>query len=564
MDFISEYLRANPLIAVFLTLGLGFWLGKLRIGTFNLGAVAATLIVGVVIGQTGVAVPDMLKSVFFLLFLFSTGYSVGPQFVRSFRKSGWKQMVFAVVEALVCAGTVLVAAWALGYDSGIATGLYAGSQTASACLGMVGDTVREMPLDGASREYMLSIIPACYAATYVLGTIASAWYLSTVGPKLMGGLAKVKEEVASIEQELDRGTRLQPGQMLAGRPVIFRAFRLQGKIVTLPANSADIEEALAQRGMRVFVERARTGGIIVNPGEDTMLREGDTVVFGGLAEDVIRLEETIGPDTSDAELLSFAAQKTPVTVSARGADGVSVGKLREQSCMQRVMIASISRGGRNLPVKCNLELNAGDVVVLVGWPCDVERAAQRIGFADPQSNMTDMVFLGLGIAAGCILGTLSLRLHGVPMAVGSSVGALVAGMAMGWWRSRRPTFGHIPESSLWLLSNLGINMFIAVIGLTAGASLGLGLEKAGWWIIPVGLACTLAGLTLSVVIGRRLFRFSAPETLGCVAGARCSVASIGAVEDVLQSDVPNLGYTVTYAVANVALVFSALLVLFLT
>ena len=150
------------------------------------------------------------------------------------------------------------------------------------------------------------------------------------------------------------------------------------------------------------------------------------------------------------------------------------------------------------------------------------------------------------------------------MSLGMSVGALIAGLSLGWLRTRRPVFGHIPSSALWIFNNLGVNMFIAVLGLTAGGALMQGLKTAGPLILLVGAILTILGLIINILIARKLFRFSTPVTLGCVAGARLSVASIGAIQSVVQSDVPNLGYTVTYAVANISMVFSSLLVLFLT
>ena len=127
-----SFLQSHPLLPLFLTLGIGFWLGKLKFGSFSLGSVAATLIVGVIIGQADIAIPDMVKTVFFLFFLFSVGYGVGPQFFRAFRGNGVKIVAFAAVAALVSAGVVVIAASLLGYSKGVACGLFAGSQNASA------------------------------------------------------------------------------------------------------------------------------------------------------------------------------------------------------------------------------------------------------------------------------------------------------------------------------------------------------------------------------------------------------------------------------------------------
>lgn len=562
MDWLISFLREHPLIPLFLTVGAGFWLGKVRFRSFSLGAVAATLIVGVIIGQLKITVPDMVKNIFFLFFLFSTGYSVGPQFFHSLKGSGRRQALFALVEALVCAGFVILAAMLAGYDNGIATGLFAGSQTASACLGMVSDTVREMPLDLSGKEYLLAIIPACYAVTYVFGTVGTAWFLSSVGPRLLGGLGKVKKDVAAIEQNLDKDDTAGPGEIQARRPVVFRAYEASGDFFTVPRTIEEIETHINTPESRLLVERARVDGKIVNPTETLLISRGDHLVIAGRAESMVESHLSIGDEVPDPELLSFSAQKTPVTVSSKGA-GQCFGQLRKRDYMERVMVATLRRNGHKLPLLNDTELYPGDIITLVGWPRDVAAAAADIGYPDRQTVTTDMVFVGLGIALGCIIGALSISMEGIPMSLGASVGALISGIILGWVRTRRPTFGHIPQPVIWIFNNLGINMFIAVIGLTAGASFVYGLKTAGWSIFLVGAICTLLALVCNIFIARKVFRLSTPDTLGCVAGGRLCVAAIGAIRDTLQSDVPNLGFTITYAVANITLVFSSLIILFL-
>lgn len=558
-----EFLRAHPLIPLFLTLGFGFWLGRFKVKGFALGSVAATLIAGIIIGQIHVTIPDMVKNVFFLFFLFAVGYGVGPQFFRSLRGPGLKMMGFAVVGALVCAGIVIGAAHIMGYGSDIAAGLFAGSQTVSACLGMLGDTVREMPLDDTQRQRMLMLIPACYAVTYIFGTVGSAWFLSTIAPKMMGGLDKVKDDVARIEQLMDKSTSpTSPGMIPAHRPVMFKAYKAESDFFDTPRSASEIHEYYDKAGIRVLVERARINGKVMNPSKYNLIAKGDEVVLGGRSEVMINLENAPGAEVYDPELLNFGAQRTSVTVSHKK-DGVTLEILRQLPEMERVVVSSIKRNGMNIPVKAQTEIHAGDILILVGWPADVAEAASVIGYADPQTDATDMVFVGLGIAVGCIIGAISIKIKGIPMALGTSVGALVMGLFLGWLRTRKPTFGHIPSSALWIFNNLGVNMFIAILGLTAGGALMQGIHEAGVMIILVGAVLTILGLVINIWIARKLFHFSTPVTLGCICGTRLSVASIGAVQSVLQSDVPNLGYTVTYAVANISLVFSSLLVLFL-
>ncbi|MBD5306367.1 MAG: aspartate-alanine antiporter [Bacteroides sp.] len=562
MESFFEILRHNPVIPIFLTIGIGFWLGHLKYKSFSLGAVAATLLVGVIIGQIGIEIPAIVKNIFFMLFLFSIGYSVGPQFFRAFKGDGLKQLAFAVVGALVCAGTVILAAKIMGYDTGVAVGMFAGSQTASASLGVTSETIRGLAMSEEAKQHLLDIIPTCYAVTYVFGTIGSAWYLSNIGPMLLGGMKKVKAEIAEIERALDDGEeKIAPGMVLADTPVTYRVYRADNDWFSTPRSIDEVEDYFASQNKRIFVERLRLRGKITDPSSKVKIRKGDLMVLSGRSEVIVEESPMLGQEIADHELLNFGAENLPVTVARKDVDGMTFGKLRQQPFMKGVLVSKIARNNMSLPGKNNLVLERGDVLTLCGSPRNVANAAKAIGYEDRQSVTTDMVLLGLGIALGCFVGALAIHIGGVPVSLSTSGGALLSGLFFGWLRNRRPTFGHIPDSVIWIFDNLGLNMFIAVVGLSSGATFISGLKEVGFSLFFVGIIATLFALTVNIFIARKLFKFSAPETLGCVAGARCGVASIGAIQDALESTVPVIGYTVTYAAANLILVFSSLLVL---
>ena len=128
----THFIQANPALAVFLTIALGFLLGKLRIRSFSLGTVTSVLLVGVIVGQLRIEIPEPAKTLFFLMFLFAVGYAVGPQFFRGLKKDGLPQVAFAVVVCLLCLGSVWLFSWLMGYTLSQAAGLLAGSQTMSA------------------------------------------------------------------------------------------------------------------------------------------------------------------------------------------------------------------------------------------------------------------------------------------------------------------------------------------------------------------------------------------------------------------------------------------------
>ncbi|MDE7442817.1 MAG: aspartate-alanine antiporter, partial [Muribaculaceae bacterium] len=288
LDYIIQLFRDNQVIPIFLTIGLGFWLGNIRIKSFSLGPVTATLIVGVLIGQIGINISDTVKSLFFMLFLFAIGYSVGPQFFRSLKGDGVKQIAFAVTEGLLCVAVCVIVARIMGYNTGTAVGIFAGSQTMSAVIGVGADTINSLGLSTERRDYLISMIPACYAVTYVFGTIGTAWIIANLGPRLMGGLEKVKQQTAELEAEMDQGEfSAEPGYIVANRPISFRAYKAESDFFRKSRTIKEIEHYFKGRGLRLFIERLRIKGNIVDPKPDITVRRGDLMVIGGHRETVV-------------------------------------------------------------------------------------------------------------------------------------------------------------------------------------------------------------------------------------------------------------------------------------
>lgn len=147
--------------------------------------------------------------------------------------------------------------------------------------------------------------------------------------------------------------------------------------------------------------------------------------------------------------------------------------------MHGVSVRRIKRAGIDIPVFAQTMVDSGDTLELVGLKKEVETAAKQLGYIDRPTNATDMVFVGIGILIGGVIGALAIHIGGVPISLSTSGGALIAGLVFGWLRSKHPTFGQIPESSLWVLNNVGLNMFIAVVGISAGPSFIQGLKEVG-------------------------------------------------------------------------------------
>lgn len=564
IDWIVKTLRENPAIAIFLTLGIGFWIGKLKYKTFSLGTVTSVLLVGVLVGQLDIAVPGPLKQVFFLLFLFAIGYSVGPQFFASLRGSGLKQVGFAVVMCIIVLATTIGVAKLFHYNAGEAAGLFAGAQTVSAVIGVADDTIQTLGASAADKKAWTDIIPVAYAVTYIFGTIGSAWILGSLGPMMLGGLKKVRQQTEDLERSMNQDpSASDPALINAWRPVVYRAYKAENDYFATPRTVSEVEDYMMSKGHRLFVERVRSGSATTSlPGSDFKISKGDEVVISGRREFIIEDESWIGAEISDPALLSFPVEQIPVMVASKNVVGTTVGDFRNSKQCHGVIIGSIKRGGVAIPVLADTRLERGDVLTLNGPVADVNAVASYIGYADKPTTASDMVFVGLGIAIGAIIGAIAIHVGGIPISLSTSGGALIAGLVMGWLRSKHPTFGYIPEPAVWIFNNVGLNMFIAVIGISAGPTFVSGLEQVGWQLLLAGAIATTVPLLLGIWIGDKVFKFHPAINLGCVAGSRVTTAALGAIQDSLQSTVPAMGYTITYAIGNTLLILCGLVMVF--
>lgn len=564
MEWVIHLLRQHSELAIFLTIAAGFWIGKIKVGQFSLGIVTSVLLVGVLVGQLNITIEEPVKSVFFLLFLFAIGYKVGPQFFRGLKKDGLPQVGFAVLMCVGCLVITWILALIMGYNAGEAAGLLAGAQTISAVIGVADDTINGLNISTEQKNNMINIIPVAYAVTYIYGTAGSAWVLSSLGPKMLGGLEKVKAACKELEAKMGTSEADEPGFEHARRPVVFRAYTIENDWFGNGKTVEQLESYFISQGKRLFVERMRHNHTIINeilPGQ--LLQKGDEVVLSGRREFAIGEEDWIGEEVIDPQLLDSPVEVLPVMIHKKPYANRKLEFIRKQPFMHGVSVRRIKRAGIDIPVFAQTMVDSGDTLELVGLKKEVETAAKQLGYIDRPTNATDMVFVGIGILIGGVIGALAIHIGGVPISLSTSGGALIAGLVFGWLRSKHPTFGQIPESSLWVLNNVGLNMFIAVVGISAGPSFIQGLKEVGPMLFIIGILATSLPLLLGLILARYVFHFHPALALGCTAGARTTTAALGAIQEAVDSETPSLGYTVTYAVGNTLLIIWGVVIILL-
>jgi putative transport protein len=545
-----QTLRSYPEIAIFLSLAAGYYFGSFSYKGLGLGAVTATLIAAVLIGQLGITISGPLKPTFFLMFLFAIGYGVGPQFVRGIAHDGIPQALFAVVVCLFCLIAPYLGAKFAGYDVGSAAGLYAGSQTISASMGLATDAINRLGLSPEETKKLLDGIPVAYAVTYIFGTIGSAVVLALLGPALLG----IDLEAACKRYEEEHGGKKQlGGPGTAWHQFELRAFRVNERG---PAVGKTVREAEALvPDQRVFIERIRQNGKIVDATADTVIHAGDIVAVAGRREVLVSVIGAAADEVDDRELLAVPIEGVDVYVTAKDVDGKTLAELAQIQTVRGVFLRKITRGATaiDIPILPGTQLQRGDIVTLVGRTPDVTAATKFLGYPDRATDVADVAFIGAAIAIGALLGAVVYKVGSVPLTLSTSGGALISGLFFGWLRSVRPTFGRIPSSTLWFMNSVGLNVFIAVVGISSGPGFVAGLQQLGFSLFLWGVVVTTVPLILAMYVGKYVFRFHDAIVLGCCSGARTTTASLGMINDRAKSQIPGLGYTVTYAVGNTLL-----------
>src|SRR5256884_664104 len=392
MNYLTHALREHQELAVFLTLAIGFFIGRLRIGTFSLGTAVGTLLAGVAIGQLNIQVPAVVKYVFFDLFLFTTGYKVGPQFFRALKKDALPQLAITLVLCVTCLLAAFTAAKLLGYDVGTATGMLAGAFTESTVIGTASDAIgRLATFSDAEKTSLVNNIPVAYAVTYLIGTAFIVWFLPNVGPKLMR--VNLKEEAIKLRAQIAASGGGEPETLSAYQALAVRAYQVANPNL-INRNVGELEAR--PKEARVFISRIRRAGKIIEADPDTIVREGDVVAVLTRSELHTARGEEIGAEVDDKELLSFPIEVLDVVITNKSFIGKTIVDLAALEFARGVFLKKLTRTGEAMPFSPATRVERGDVMTLVGAAPDVERAAKELGYADRQTVMTDMIFVGLG------------------------------------------------------------------------------------------------------------------------------------------------------------------------
>ncbi|WP_322887474.1 aspartate-alanine antiporter (plasmid) [Sinorhizobium medicae] len=541
MSFLTD-----PVIALFISLALGYLIGRLKVGPIQLGGVCGTLFVALALGQLGVRISPDLKDAAFALFIYALGFSAGPQFFANIR-GGWRFGVFSIIEVVCVLLLLAVSITVFRLDVGTAAGLFAGSATESAVLGTASEAISHLPLPADGIEQLQANIATAYSLTYLFGLIAIVIFTTQIAPLIL------KTDLRKEAQELARklGSTDDEDDQAEGLPVfVGRAFRAG------PAAGQTVGEFEKGRNWTIALERVQRAGEILETPADFLLEADDIVFVRGRRNAVIAVRDRLGDEVPVPQGTSFALTTRDVVLVRKEAFGRQIRQLRQMATpeLQRgIFISSVRRMGQHIPALSGTILQQGDIVTLYGPEQAVARAAGELGKALPPGERTDFVFLGLGIVVGLLIGQLNFRVGALELTLGSGGGALLSGLAFGWLNMRNPTRANLPVAAADFAKEFGLAVFIAAIGLSAGPD-AIDLVVQYGLILPVlGLLVSFIPAFVSLMVGSKLMKIETPILLGVIAGQHCSTPTISALVSQAGNSIPVIGYTVTYAISNVLL-----------
>jgi aspartate-alanine antiporter len=550
VEFLRSIFHQAPEIALFAALALGYWVGKFRFGSFQLGGVAGSLLVAVLISQVGVTIDSGIKAVLFALFIYAVGFESGPQFFRSLGRQSVKEILMAAVVAVSGLVTVVVIARVFHLDKGLAAGLAAGGLTQSAIIGTAGSAIEKLGLAADEVQRMQANVAIGYAVTYIFGSFGAIILCVNVLQWVTG--RKIRDDAIQAEQEMLKGVRVYGvGESPATPELVGRIFRVgrSGQRV------AELE-ASASNGP-VTVERIQRKNALLGVDGNLALEAGDVVLLVGRRPAVVSLGASLGEELEGAEGMDVVMVRRDVAIANSQYLNRNVKDILDSLSREfrhGVYAVALIRAGSPVPIAPATVIMPGDVVTLYGTPQDVQKAAQSVGPVIVPSDKTDFVFHGLGITVGLLIGLLVLRVGSIPITLGSGGGALLAGLAFGWWRSRKHTLGNMPTAASTLLRDLGLAGFVAMVGLQSGQQAVTTVMQQGLTLFLLGVVVTVVPLLVAMLFGKYVLRYDNVAVFaGSLSGARSANPAFGEILDKAGNSIPTAPFAVTYALANVFL-----------
>lgn len=561
MEWLARLFEKYPEMGVYLAVGLGTYLGKVKYRGFGLGVVTSSLLMGIFLGNFfHIPVSDQAKAILFLLFLFGIGFSVGPSFFRNLKGEGWRWAILAIFIPVVGLGIAYVMARILGLDIGYSAGMLSGALTESPAIGTASEAIRGLSMSEDQKQLLIGHVAVADAICYIFGTIGVIFCCSVLGPKILG--IDLKAEAKKEEKKLG----IRPGRagISSGwQPIGFRAYKVPRNAPIVGKTVSAAEKSVVDG--RLFLERIRREGEIISPTAGTVIQAEDTVAILGRTEVLVKVLGPMSVETADPDLLDIPIAAYDLYVTSKDIAGKTLQQIVDTvDQAKNVFLRGMNRGGSSMPIGANVLVERGDILQVTGPVDDLAKFAVVVGRKIQPNEESDLGILGVAIFIGVLAGaTIAFPMGKLHITLGTSVGTLLAGLTVGWARSTRPWFARIPDAAILFMRSMGLAAFVAMIGLKAGPIFIQAVKESGYLLFAGGIVVTLVPLIAGILFGRYVLKLEAVQLLGGIAGAQTMIAGAAAVQEKSESPIATLGYSYTVAIGHILLTTWGSIIVFL-
>lgn len=549
IEWLQNELRHSPEILLFLSLAIGYWIGKFQFGNFQLGGVAGSLLVAVVLSLFGVPIDNGVKAILFALFIYAVGFESGPQFFKSLGPQSIKEILLAVFVAVSGLITVVVMAKIFDLDKGLAAGLAAGGMTQSAIIGTAADAISRLNLPADQIQKMQANVAIGYAVTYIFGSLGAIIVCVNILPKFMR--KEIRDDALKAQSEQLKGAfELAPGQEL-GMPEIV------GRIYKVRQASGKTVSAIEALRPSITIERIKRNNRFVDASPEVVLQTDDVILIIGRRESVVSTAAEIGTELQSSAGMEIIMETTDVIIKNSKYIDRTLGDIKANTpdyLKHGIYVLAIKHNNEKQTLSNDTVLHKGDVITVYGTKDDLARLVKEGGKELPESLKTDWIFHSFGLVVGLLIGLIVVHIGGVPLTLGAGGGALLSGLFFGWLHSRHQAYGNMPLASSQLLKDLGLAGFVAAIGLQSGLQAIQTVKENGLSLFMIGVVVTLVPLLLSMLFARYVLRYDNVAVMaGAISGARSANPAFGVVLDKAGNSIPTVPFAITYALANVFL-----------
>lgn len=539
MDWLSEIFIEQSYIQAILTLSLicaaGLALGKIKIGGVSLG-ISFVFFAGILAGHFGLKInPDMLllaQNFGLIIFIYSLGVQVGPGFFSAFKKGGIK--LNALSLALALTGTALTVGlhWLSGVPMPEMMGLFSGAAT-------------NTPMLGAAQQAFIQMYPTDLDSANNMAIACAVGYPF--------GLIGVIICVIILKK-----TTWTPGKERAYDPAGDNTFVTEYLISNPAIIGRTIQDIRQNADVQFVISRIWKDDKVIIPTSQTIIEQNEHVLVISGKTDVERLKNLFGPQENidwnkkgiDWNAIDSQLVSRKVLVTKPEVNGVKLGTLRLRNSFG-INITRVNRAGIDLLPSKSLRLQLGDRLTIVGEDRSIENASKVLGNQARELRNPNLITIFTGIVLGLVLGSIPIAIPGMNMTVklGIAGGPIIVGILMGAFGPRFHLSTYTTQSANLMLRQLGLTIYLAGLGLSAGAEFFTTVFTAeGIKWVGISLALAIVPVLMIGYIAARYFNVSYAKNIGMLCAGMANPIALNYANSTVEGDEPSVAYATVYPV----------------